>query len=389
MRLFRRPSLRSLVLVALVLTLIVTNTRSREAYPYQGQKGPLYDPARFWPGTAKPAGQNYTRVLVTTRLPGEDTSWLDRDLPDLPKKIYSIDATDSDSGSGNGPSATNRGSEEAVAYLTYIIDHYDALPDIVLFFRPAKKSRHNNVVLDADTGVTIKLLSDAHVMRQGYFNARCHLDPGCPDWLHVDQPVRKYDLVRKPAEPALTSALFHDLFGHDTPIPRALSQPCCAQFAVSGERIRQRSVDEYRHYRAWLKRTSDDSSSKFSAAILEYSWQYIFTGLFEFCPSPHRCLCDGYGVCFEGRERGLRRWLESFDAKEGLDAQLLALGTGADGGGRSDSDSDSNTFKDLKNRRGRLGRELDRARELAVRRGFDPRTRARECGRPWRAADGF
>ncbi|KIW28121.1 uncharacterized protein PV07_07803 [Cladophialophora immunda] len=371
MRLFRRSSILSLVLGALILTFLLHNIRNRQSY-FDGQDGPLYDPSLFSAGTAKPAGENYTRVLVMARLSTEDTSWLDRDLPELPKMIYTVDSADSGLPANKG--------REAMAYLTYIIDHYDSLPDVVLFFHPRKRSWHNNIVLDTDTAITIKLLSDAHVVRQGYFNTRCHLDPGCPDWLHVDRPRRQHDLRRKPEELALTSGLFHDLFGADVPVPRALSQPCCAQFAVSGARIRQRPLHEYVHYRAWLLRTALDDST--AGRILEYVWQYIFTGVFEFCPSRHRCYCDGYGICFEGGKDGLRRWLDAFGAKEALDAELLARWEGGDKGG-------SDKFKTLKNRSGRLGRELDDAREQAVRRGFDPQTRARECGREWHEGNGF
>ncbi|KIY03009.1 uncharacterized protein Z520_01475 [Fonsecaea multimorphosa CBS 102226] len=382
MRFVRRSYVVVLVLGAFTLTLLLNRIRndlSLQQSHLHGQDGPLYNPSLFSPGTPKPAGENYTRVLVMARLSTEDTSWLDRDLPELPKKIYTVDAADSGLPANTG--------NEAMAYLTYIIDHYDSLPDIVLFFHPSKKSWHNNIVLDTDAAITIKLLSDAHVMRQGYFNTRCEWDPGCPDWLHVDQPRRRYDLVRKPEEPSLTSALFHDLFGSDVPIPRALSQPCCAQFAVSAQRIRQRPLHEYEHYRNWLLRTTTTTTttttnSTISGRILEYSWQYIFTGLFEFCPSQHRCYCDGYGVCFEGGEQGLQKWLDAFSEKERLDEDLLALWSAGDKGG-------SEKFRNLKNRSGRLGRDLDRDRERALRRGFDPRTRARECGRVWREGDGF
>ncbi|KIW89273.1 uncharacterized protein Z519_10126 [Cladophialophora bantiana CBS 173.52] len=369
---FRRPSILSLVLAAFILTLLLNgfgNFSPEQSY----QDGPSYNPSLFSPGTAKPAGENYSRVLVMARLSTEDASWLDKDLPELPRKIYTVDSPHY-----SGLPA-NKGNE-AMAYLTYIIDHYDSLPDIVLFFHPPKKSWHNNIVLDTDTAITIKLLSDAHVMRQGYFNTRCHLDPGCPDWLHVDRPKWRYDLQRKPEEPALSSSLFDDLFGSDVAIPRAISQPCCAQFAVSGERIRQRPLRDYVHYRDWLLRTALDD--KISGRILEYSWHYIFTGVFEWCPSPHRCYCDGYGICFEGGEQGLRKWLDSFRAKEVLDRKLQGLWRGGDEGG-------SKKFKKIKDQSGRLGRELDEAREQALKRGFDPQIRAKEYAREWHEGDGF
>ena len=74
----------------------------------------------------------------------------------------------------------NKG-HEAMVYLAYIIDNYDNLPDTVLFFHPHRTTWHNNALLDLDSKKTIEHLSDVKVARDGYFNARCRLDPGCPD----------------------------------------------------------------------------------------------------------------------------------------------------------------------------------------------------------------
>ncbi|KAJ9646774.1 uncharacterized protein PV06_10477 [Exophiala oligosperma] len=326
----------------------------------------------FSPGTPEPAGQqNYTRVLVMGHLRNEDVSWVSRDVPGLRTKFYLVD----DDTSGGLPA--NKG-HEAMVYLTYIIDHYDSLPDVVLFFHPHKVAWHNNILLDIDTSKTLKLLSSPHVVRQGYFNTRCHLDPGCPDWLHVDRPRWRHDLKHKPEEPALTTKLFRELHGADVPVPHAISQPCCAQFAVSGERIRQRPRADYVRYRDWLLSTGLDD--KTSGRLMEYSWQYIFTGNFEFCPSQHRCYCDGYGICFEG-EAGLQNWLAILKQRERLDEKLASLWDSGVRGGEK--------YKRLAAKVKRKTELLDRLREDALRRGFDPALRAAECGRPWHEGDGF
>ncbi len=308
------------------------------------------------------------------RLAKEDISWLDKDLPTLPKKIYTVDAADK-----SGLPA-NKG-REAMVYLTYIIDHYDTLPDVVLFFHPHKLTWHNNILLDISSATAIKLLSDAHIMRQGYFNTRCHLDPGCPNWLHIDQWKWKYDSYHKPEESALTSTLFHDLFGKDIPVPSSISQACCAQFAVSGQRIRQRPKSDYLHYRDWLLNTplADGTSGR----IMEYSWQYIFSGKFTFCPSQHKCYCDGYGICFEGGDAGLKKWLDLLREKELVDLRLVKLWE------KGVEARASEKYKKVKQQSGQLGKQLDDMRESAVRRGFDPQTRAIACGREWHEGDGF
>ena len=378
MLLLRKSSIIPLGLGVFTLLFLLNRYHpfSQERPYLYGENDPskLYNPALFAPGAAKPARENYTRILVMGRLSSEDISWLDQDLPDLPKKIYTVDAPD------NSGLPANKG-HEAMIYLTYIIDHYDTLPDVVLFMHPHKTTWHNNILLDISSAITIKLLSDAHVTRQGYFNTRCHLDPGCPSWLHVDQPRWKHDLHHKPEEPALTSQVFHELFGLQTPIPKAISQPCCAQFAVSGQRIRQRPLEDYVHYRDWLLNTALDDRT--SGRMMEYSWQYIFTGNFEFCPSQHKCYCDGYGVCFEGGDEGLRNWLNLLHEKEVIDRKLLAMWQ------KGEAARAGEKYKRLKHESAEIGGKLDSLREQAVRRGYDPQTRARECGREWHEGDGF
>jgi hypothetical protein len=379
MLLLRRPSLLSLALGLVTLLFLLNRYRPfaiGKSYLY-GETDPakLYDHEHFSPGVAKPAGENYTRVLVMGRLAKEDVSWLEKELPGLPRKVYVVDDPPEKSGL-----PANKG-HEAMVYLTYIIDHYDTLPDVVLFFHPHQVTWHNNVLLDINSATTIKLLSDAHVVRQGYFNSRCHLDPGCPTWLHVDQPRWKHDMVHKPEEPALTSQVFHDLFGAEVPIPDSLSQPCCAQFAVSGQRIRQRPRTDYIRYRDWILQTPLED--KTSGRMLEYSWQYIFTGKFSFCPSQHQCYCDGYGICFEGGDEGLKTWLTLLKSKEKIDRKRVDIW---ERGGKA---RESQEYKRLTHESGLLGKQLDEMRENALRRGFDPKIRASACGRQWREGDGF
>lgn len=374
----RKSSFIALTLGLFTFVLLIHKLNLNPFVPraYYGQKGLLYNPSVFNPGVPKPTGQSYSRILVMGRLGSEDISWVARELPDLPTKIYRVDEVPSNNNASSGL-PTNKG-HEAMVYLTYIIDHYASLPDVVLFFHPHQHAWHNNILLDIDTAKTIKLLSSAHVTRQGYFNSRCHLDPGCPDWLHVDRPKWRWDLVHKPEEPKLTSQLFHDLHGADVPIPEAISQPCCAQFAVSRDRIIQRPRDFYVRYRDWILRT--DLADKDSGRLLEYSWQYIFTGNFEFCPNTHQCYCDGYGICFEG-DAGLDHWLGVLHQREKVDNKRMELFDK----GRQGTDK----YKQLSAQSQGFTAQLDWLREQALRRGADPRIRAQECGRKWNEGDGY
>jgi hypothetical protein len=111
-------------------------------------------------------------------------------------------------------------------------------------------------------------------------------------------------LGEKPEERYLTSTLWRALHP-GFPVPRALSQAAGAQFAVSGRRIASRSLGDYVKWRSWLLKT--ELEDWIAGRILEYMWQYIFTGQAEVCPSEFECLCDGFGICFQD-EGDLGTW---------------------------------------------------------------------------------
>ena len=304
---FRKSFILSILLGLISLFYLFSHTSySASSSTSSSSNGPIFDTTTFKPGVLKPPGSTYTRILVMGRIATEDVSWIPRELPGIQTAIYSVDTLDS-----NSTIPANKG-HEAMAYLTYIIDHYPDFPDVVLFFHPHATAWHNNIIHDVSTITTIKRLNDEHVIRQGYFNSRCHLDPGCPNWLKVDRWPMFYDYVKKPEEPHLTQAVFHELHGKDVSVPKYISQPCCAQFAVSGQRIRERKLEEYVRYRKWILDSELDDAT--TGRLMEYSWQYIFAGVWEYCPSMSGCYCGGYGVCFgdddASGEAGLAEWLK-------------------------------------------------------------------------------
>lgn len=367
----RRYALVSALLLVAPVTLYLWNFLGRTPTPRHNVNHP--DEPIFVGGDAKPAGSNYSRVLVMGRLKTEDIAWIEQDLPNLQTAIYVVD---NDAAALRIPK--NKG-HEAMVYLTYIIDHYDGLPDTSLFFHPHKITWHNNILLNLDTAFTINRLSDARVAREGYFNARCHHDPGCPDWLHLDRPEDEWDLIKKTEERFFTSDLWQELHP-GAPFPSSISQPCCAQFAVSKDRIRTRPRTEYERYREWLLATElpDDISGR----IMEYTWQYIFAGMSEFCPAMHGCYCDGYGVCFGGAQQ-LQDWLEKLRRREQFDEEIRVL---MDSGGQQ---AESESVKSLRAQSEELNKDLNVRKTDAFQRGDDPKNRALEAGREWKEGDGF
>ena len=195
------------------------------------------------------------------------------------------------------------------------------------------------------------------------------------------------------AEEAVLAPSWMELFPN-TPVPKVLSQPCCAQFAVSRDRIRSLPRAKYESYRNWLLETN--LSDNLSGRVWEYLWHYIFTGQNVHCPKEHVCNCDGFGMCFGGEEQ-YNAFMKNYAEMEKTQIQLnewraekekiekmketggwATLETGKDG---EDAilQKQINEMVDWGNRR------LQEASE----RGRVPMNRALEAGRPWKEGDGF
>jgi len=116
-----------------------------------------------------------------------------------------------------------------------------------------------------------------HIQAQGYVNLRCVWTLGCPAEI---QPIKEYeeamaaydddldvpgDLKTGPIYKTAFEALFPG-----QPVPETIGASCCAQFAVTGEKVRQRLKSDYEAYRRWLLET--ELPDHVSGRVLEYSW---------------------------------------------------------------------------------------------------------------------
>lgn len=335
-------------------------------------KGPITFPQpEYLPGTPKPAGQNYSRTLVITSMAREDTKWLTQlsTEPNLSIAMYVVD----------NPNATfavpkNKG-HEVMVYLTYIIDHYDRLDDVNMFMHAHRITWHNNDLMDSDAIEMIKRLSSPKVMRDGYMNMRCHLDPGCPDHIHPSAEIDDHGGAIP--EAVVIGRAWLEVFPDAKAPPAVLSQPCCAQFALSKARIQNLPLDRYIFLRKWLLDT--DLEDRISGRIFEYVWQYLFAGVAEFCPIESVCYCDGYGICFGG-ENQYQEWFAMRKKSRELADHKESLG-------------DDEKFVEEKLKAQveltALDLKMSTRKNDAFLRGEDPRNRAVEAGREWKEGDGF
>ncbi|KAE8367085.1 hypothetical protein BDV27DRAFT_124447 [Aspergillus caelatus] len=269
--------------------------------------------------------RNATRTLVIAKLQEEDTLWVDslvRDDPYLTSAVYVVD---------NNTSAPftvplNKG-HEVMVYLTYIIDHYYSLSDISIFMHAHQITWHNNDFLDSDSAKMVRRLRSQYILKNGYMNLRCHLEPGCPDHIHPYIGKESDDILNVP-EAAVIGMAWGQLFP-GSPVPSVLSQPCCAQFAVSADQIRKISQKRYLEFRHWLLATELDD--RLSGRVWEYIWHWLFTGQAEFCPVETTCYCEGYGICFDPNEYRLYFQIRGEARKlEGEVGELESEATDAD-----------------------------------------------------------
>jgi Protein of unknown function (DUF3431) len=331
---------------------------------------PVWPAPKYEVGIPKPAGQNYSRTVVIASLSQENTKWLSNlaDDPDLSTAVYVVDKP-------KAPFTVpkNKG-HEAMVYLTYIIDHYDRLSDLTMFMHAHRVTWHNNDLLFSDAIETIQRLSSPKVIRDGYMNLRCHWDPGCPDHIH---PSVQDDKNGNVPEAVVIGRAWLELFPDAVAPPAVLSQPCCAQFALSKARILNLPLDRYIFFRIWLLNT--DIDDRVSGRIWEYVWQYIFAGVDEFCPVESICYCDGYGICF-GNEENFQEWFAIRKKSRELADVKDSMG----------DDEKSNQEKlVMQVELAQMDMKMSTMKKDAFLRGESPKHRALEAGREWKEGDGF
>ncbi|PNS15284.1 hypothetical protein CAC42_8285 [Sphaceloma murrayae] len=245
--------------------------------------------------------------------------WVDEELKDLlePDGLFRKALYVADDRNAPLHPTRNKGNEANI-YLSYIIDHYDNLADVSIFVHPDRWAWHNNELMDNDLAGMIRYLKPETVVRDGYMNLRCHWVPGCPDWLFLHQDTAEN--IQK-NERKQISERWSELFPLDE-MPQVLSQPCCAQFAVSRDRILAIPKQRYVYLRTWILRTP--LQDYHSGRVFEYLWQYIFTGNGVVCPTMHTCYCEGFGICFDGEEQ-FDKWFELRYQKAEMESRMRKL----------------------------------------------------------------
>ncbi|KAK7953954.1 hypothetical protein PG996_014840 [Apiospora saccharicola] len=264
---------------------------------------------------------------------------------------------------------------EALMYLTYLHDFYDALPDVAILVHAEDYAWHAEPTMgtsmstmlsrfdlrevledDAENEVQKKTTKSRRTRpsnrspldhapeqiserdsglekrkdsgRRGYANLRTGWLHACPDWINTTKtPAESV----KQEEPFMREAFLAN-FGpgvsengvfsqqQQPEVPEILAGPCCSQFAVSRAAVRSRPRAQYKRSMDFLATTP--WSDYIAGRTWEHLWPFLFRGAARDCPVEWKALCRMYGVCFataEAQTRWAERWRERESLREPLE----------------------------------------------------------------------
>jgi hypothetical protein len=167
----------------------------------------------------------------------------------------------------------------------FLIDNYDQLPENILFIHPTRYQWHNDDP-DYDGLPMLRHLQLPYLESEGYVNIRCAWSLGCPSEI---KPLEEEGEHRQAVH---AGGDYKKAFEHLFPgveVPRFVGVSCCAQFAVTKEKVMERKKEDYVRYREWLLETPLDDS--ISGRILEYSW-HSKSDLSSVLSTPRRCISE-------------------------------------------------------------------------------------------------
>ncbi|KAJ5182592.1 hypothetical protein N7492_000208 [Penicillium capsulatum] len=260
-----------------------------------GQAGPISGP----PSSNDMPGD---KVVVMAKLREEPTGWVEEKLPDWQRAIYVVNPSPRQRANQEVlMTPTNKG-HESMAYLTYLVDHYDSLPSTIAFLHAHRSGFLMAWHVDAplhDNVAVMRALQLDFVQRNGYVNLRCNWNPGCKEAHRFNRHVTEqvwWDVFEGTSTPPLnTSAPWPPSGTKYFRKPEQIGAACCAQFAVSREQVRRRPREDYIKFRQWLmdSKLSDASSGR----VMEFLWHIIFGKSGVYCPDEELCYCQVYGKC--------------------------------------------------------------------------------------------
>jgi hypothetical protein len=197
----------------------------------------------------------------------------------------------------------NKG-HEAMVYLSFLIDRYDSLPELIVFMYAGRTSWHNNYLLHLESARMLRRLRRSYVHDNGFVNLRCDASAHCPNVKNATLAGYPASFLTRDRQKDLDAqyAEFHAIWGAifpGQPVPPSLGTVPGAQFALAHETARKVPLEELKRLSQWI--IDVDFDAKKAGAVFEYIWQIIFLGPSNsvLCPMPHECYCSLYEICLQ------------------------------------------------------------------------------------------
>ncbi|CEL00519.1 hypothetical protein ASPCAL00119 [Aspergillus calidoustus] len=250
------------------------------------------------------------KVIVMARLEEEPVQWVEEELLDWQRAIYTVNPSKATLADDDRLKTPFNKGHESMAYLTYLIDHYDHLPSTIAFIHAHRSGFLMAWHVDAplhDNVAALRSLQLDFVQRNGYVNLRCNWNPGCSpkhrNNAHITEDIwtEIFDGTSTPPLNSTTSLTSNDLRTSNPlqhkflQFPTQIGASCCAQFAVSRDQVLRRPREDYVKIRQWVIDT--DLADAASGRAMEFLWHVIFGKDSVYCPDEQLCYCQVYGQC--------------------------------------------------------------------------------------------
>lgn len=147
--------------------------------------------------------------------------------------------------------------QEVPAYLKYIIENYNNLPEYSVFI-------HGHLMSEHQSDNIINIINSIDFTKD-------IINLNREDWIQTisrgdEFQDRKFSWIEEN---------WKDLIGDYLPLPDSLTFPSCAQFAIHKSKIIQYPIEFWKHLFNWCEKTELDNF--ISSRIFEYIWYYIFS----------------------------------------------------------------------------------------------------------------
>ena len=235
------------------------------------------------------------KALVVVARSRDEARWMEHVPSDWVPYLYIVDE---DTNPNNTLSVPINKGNEAMRYLSFIIDNYDSLPDIIAFRHGHENAWHQSF----DSAAEVNNLNLTTVRSRGYLNFNCEERSGCEqhillaDMQRVENAsigVTNRSSLSPRSEPPVDAAIYENWdawFG--VPMPEDLTSACCAQFVVMKEAVWHQPRQKYIGFRQWL--LNSDLDDWRSGMVFEKLWHVIFGMPPVQCEAVDRCYCNVY-----------------------------------------------------------------------------------------------